>query len=204
MLGEGLADAEEHLRRELEVLGLELLGRLADQVADGLDADALELVVGRHADLELLDRDVPDRRLEVGAVDTDILEDLGVREDRAQHGVHAGLVLIREIAGVDDDVGDALVAVGLDHRRRVAGPVDHRVDVARHGRRGRILRPARAELGDVDVDEADRPVAHEELELAEEVAGVLADAEQDDDLAVVGHETSASLRRSVWTGVFTA
>src|SRR6185436_18556325 len=54
---EGLADFLDRLLAEVGDRG-ELALRLGDEVADRLDADALEAVVAPHAELELLDREV--------------------------------------------------------------------------------------------------------------------------------------------------
>src|SRR3954467_8873102 len=57
---EGLDDLVDRLLAEVGDRGELALG-LRDQVADGLDARALEAVVGAHAELELLDEDVVHR-----------------------------------------------------------------------------------------------------------------------------------------------
>src|SRR5438309_4365250 len=75
--------AEVRNRREL-VLGLH------DEIADRLDADPLEAVVGANAELELLDREVlhpvRERHLRLHAVAADtlgqMLDAIDVREDR--------------------------------------------------------------------------------------------------------------------------
>src|SRR5688572_11074244 len=59
-LGEGLDDLVDRLLAEVRDRGQLALG-LADQVADRLDARALQAVVRAHAELELLDEDVVHR-----------------------------------------------------------------------------------------------------------------------------------------------
>src|SRR3954451_13188510 len=65
---QGVDDLVDRLAAEVRDRG-QLTLALGDQVADGLDACALEAVVGAHAELELLDEDVVHRaaRLRDGA-----------------------------------------------------------------------------------------------------------------------------------------
>src|SRR5204862_7713400 len=57
VLGQRLLDLLDRLLAEVRDRA-ELVLRLRDEVADRLDADALEAVVRPHAELELLDREV--------------------------------------------------------------------------------------------------------------------------------------------------
>src|SRR3954463_5767553 len=57
VLGERLLDLFDRLLAEVRDRG-QLVLRLRDEVADGLDADALQAVVRANAELELLDREV--------------------------------------------------------------------------------------------------------------------------------------------------
>src|SRR3954453_6580189 len=79
---EGLLDLFDRLLAEVRDRGELVLG-LADEVADRLDADALEAVVGADAELlELLDREVlhPVRRRRVGRADTAVAGGDGLAE----------------------------------------------------------------------------------------------------------------------------
>src|SRR3954470_11330418 len=94
---EGLDDLVDRLLAEVRDRGQLAFG-LGDEVADGLDARALEAVVGPDAELELLDEDVVHRaaRRRAGAVDrapavglelagrpgAELLDAVGVGEDR--------------------------------------------------------------------------------------------------------------------------
>src|SRR6185503_151212 len=68
VLLQGLLDLLDRLLAEVRDRG-ELRLRLSHEVADRLDADALQAVVRADAELELLDREVlhPVRRLRLGA-----------------------------------------------------------------------------------------------------------------------------------------
>src|SRR3954451_15182301 len=158
---QGLDHLVDRLAAEVRDRGQLTLG-LRDQVADGLDARALEAVVGPHAELELLDEDVvhrPAARL-AGAVDraravalqragrarAQLLDAVGVREDRQ--------LLDEDLGGLAERRLRVDRAVGLDVERQLvvvgaladAGLLD-RVGDAPHRREDRV-----------DRDDADRLV----------------------------------------------
>src|SRR5579859_7060714 len=117
--GQGLLDLFDRLLAEVRdrpELGL----GLGDEVADGLDADALQAVVRADAELELLDREVlhpvRERRLRslLGGGLREALDLLDVREDRELADQQLGGLRDR-VARVDRAVGrhveDELVVV---------------------------------------------------------------------------------------------
>src|SRR6188472_2973475 len=86
--GEGLLDLFDRLLAEVRDRGELVLG-LRDEVADRLDADALQAVVRAHAQLELLDREVlhpvRERRLGLrlgGRLLAEALDAVEIGEDR--------------------------------------------------------------------------------------------------------------------------
>src|SRR4051795_3881262 len=90
VLGQRLLDLFDRLLAEVRDRSELVLG-LRDEVADRLDADALEAVVRAHAELELLDRevlhpvgelDVDHRALERGLLGAEALDAIEVGEDR--------------------------------------------------------------------------------------------------------------------------
>src|SRR6266508_2197464 len=96
---EGLDDLVDRLLAEVRD-GVELALGLRDQVADGLDARALEAVVRAHAELELLDEDVVHRA--------------AARLDRADAVDRTGPVAaLQDAAGPGPELLDA-VGVGED------------------------------------------------------------------------------------------
>src|SRR4051812_29866374 len=141
---------------------VELALGLRDEVADGLDAGALEAVVRPDAELELLDEDVVHRaRLaataavdlrEAVALDlagralADLLEPVGVREDRQLRDEDLGRLPQRGLrldGAVGLDVERQLVVVGALADARLLDRVRHTA----HGREDRV-----------DRDDADRLV----------------------------------------------
>src|SRR3954453_4457759 len=178
---QGLDHLVDRLAAEVRDRG-QLALALGDQVADGLDARALEAVVGPHAELELLDEDVVHRAAGLG--------------DRATAGAAADLGGTRPVAlqrrgtadrrdlrvGEDLQVGDEDLgrlaqgvlrldrAVGLDVERElvVVGALAdtgglHRVGDAPHRREDRV-----------DGDDADRLIGSLVL-LGRPVAAATAD-----------------------------
>src|SRR3954453_18627003 len=156
-----LDDLVDGLLAEVRDRGQLALG-LRDEVADGLDARALEAVVGPDAELELLDEDVVHRALArgAGAVDAghlarvqgaagpgpELLDAVGVGEDRQLRdqdlgGLAQGGLRVDRPVGLD--VERELVVVGA---LADAGLLD-RVSDAADGREDRV-----------DRDDADRLV----------------------------------------------
>src|SRR3954451_9967935 len=103
-LRQGLDDLVDRLLAEVRDRGQLALG-LGDEVADRLDAGALEAVVGPHAELELLDQDVVHRAAAGPAA--------GARERRA---AARAVVERRHAAGARAQLLDA-VLVGEDRQR---------------------------------------------------------------------------------------
>src|SRR4051794_38959175 len=118
---EGLLDLLDRLLAEVRDRGELVLG-LADEVADRLDADALQAVVRAHAELELLDREVlhpvRERRLLSLCGSRSLAEALDlvdVREDRELPDEDVGGLahrLARLDRAVGRDVEAQLVVVG--------------------------------------------------------------------------------------------
>src|SRR5215210_9167408 len=134
---------------------VELALGLRDEVADRLDARALQAVVGAHAELELLDEDVVHRAagLRAAAVDgahavalelargagPELLDAVGVGEDRQLRDEDLGRLaqrVLRLDRAVGLDVERELVVVGA---LADAGLLD-RVRDAAHGREDRVDR----------------------------------------------------------------
>src|SRR5262245_51281891 len=147
----------------------ELVLGLRREIADRLDADTLEAVVGADAELELLDREVlhpvHDRRLGDGLRSslTEALDRVEVGEDRELADEDLGRLADR-VARLDRavrrDVEDELVVVraltdarGLDLVRNATNGREDRVDRNDADRR---LRPAVQLGGDVTAAAADR------------------------------------------------
>src|SRR3954468_6340621 len=105
---------------------------LGDEVADGLDARALEAVVGAHAELELLDEDVvhraarlrhrpPARRADLRrSVAVAAVERRHAAADRGDLGVREDLqVRDQDLGGLAQRVLRLELAVGLDVERQL-------------------------------------------------------------------------------------
>src|SRR4051794_31964729 len=127
---QGLDDLVDRLLAEVRDR-VELALGLRDQVADRLDARALQAIVRAHAELELLDEDVVHRAagLDAGAVDrahavaveltgrtgAQLLDAVGVREDRQLRDEDLGGLAQRRLRldrAVRLDVEGELVVVG--------------------------------------------------------------------------------------------
>src|SRR6478609_8584922 len=125
VLLQGLLDLLDRLLAEVRNRGELVLG-LHDEVADRLDADALEAVVRADTELELLDREVlhpvRERRLGAGTVADDAAVDLPelvhllrVGEDREladENLSRLGECILRIDRAVRRDVERQLVVVG--------------------------------------------------------------------------------------------
>src|SRR5262245_37951334 len=169
---QGLLDLLDRLLAEVRDRG-ELRLRLHDEVADRLDADALEAVVRADAELELLDREVLHpvcERLDGDAAvvaDRDALAEhvdlVDVREDRELADEDLGRLgdrVLRVHRAVGGDVETQLVVVGalpdaggLDVVRDAPNGREDRVD---RDDTDRVLRPAVELCGDVPAPAADR------------------------------------------------
>src|SRR3954471_4909351 len=184
---EGLLDLLDRLLAEVRDRG-ELVLRLADEVADRLDADALQAVVRADAELELLDREVlhPVRERRLGGLGrgsglAEALDLVHVGEDRKLPDEDVGALADR-VAWLDRavrrDVEAQLVVVG-------ALPDAGGLDVVRDT-------PHRREDG-VDRDHADR-VLRPSVQLGRHVASAAADRDRHLQLAVVGEARDLELR----------
>src|SRR5579864_4145830 len=173
VLREGLLDLFDRLLAEVRD-GRELVLRLHDEVADRLDADALQAVVRADAELELLDREVlhPAREARIGAdavagddrLLAEALDPVDVGEDRELADEDLGRLrerILRIDRAVGRDVEHELVVVRAltDARRldRVRDAADGREDRVDRDDADRVLRPA-IQLGRVvPAAAADRP-----------------------------------------------
>src|SRR5207249_1031778 len=172
--GERLLDLLDRLLAEVRDSRQLVLG-LDDEVADRLDADALEAVVRAHAELELLDREVlhpvRERHLWLCAVTgsgrslAEALDAIEVRED--------GELADQDLGGLGDRVLRADRAVGRDVEAQlvVVGslPDAGSLDVIRHT-------PDRRE-DRVDRNDADR-VLRPAVELRRNVTAAAADRQR--------------------------
>src|SRR5579864_7657207 len=158
VLPERLLDLFDRLLAEVRDRSELVLG-LHDEVADGLDADALQAVVRPDAELELLDREVlhPAREARVGAdavagddrLLAEALDLVDVGEDREladEDLSRLGQRVLRIDRAVGRDVEHELVVVrpltdarGLDRVRDAAHRREDRVD---RNDADRVLRPA--------------------------------------------------------------
>src|SRR5437764_15471557 len=179
-----LLDLFDRLLAEVRDRG-QLVLRLHHEVADRLDADALQAVVRADAELELLDRVVhhPGRerlrtdRITAGRADRvgDQIHLVDVREDRKladQDLRRLGERVLRLDGAVGRDVQGELVVVGaltdagrLHLVRNAAHRREDRVD---RDDADRVLRPAVELRGDVAAAAADRE-SHVETAVAREV-----------------------------------
>src|SRR3989440_7578146 len=179
--GERLLDLLDRLLAEVRDRG-KLGLRLRDEVADRLDADALEAVVRADAELELLDREVlhPVRERDLGprAVPrrgrrlAEALDLLEVGEDRE--------LADEDLGGLRDRVArvDRAVRRHVERQLVVVRPLPdaRRLDVVRDAPYGREDR--------VDRDDADR-VLGPAVQLRREVAAAAADRERQLELAAL-------------------
>src|SRR5215207_3654998 len=113
---EGLLDLLDRLLPEVRDRR-ELVLALHDQVADGLDTDPLEAVVGPHAELELLDREV-----------------LHAVRERCLRGGQLGLCSLAEAldpldVGEDRELADEDLSSLADGLLRVDRPVGAHIEV---------------------------------------------------------------------------
>src|SRR5436190_5782667 len=182
VLRQRLLDLLDRLLAEVRDRGQLVLG-LHDEVADRLDADALEAVVRAHAQLELLDREVlhPVRQRRLGpraAVGrggglAEALDPVEIGEDRE--------LTDQDLGGLADRVAriDRTVSRDVENQLVVVGALTDAsgLDVVRdatHGREDRI-----------DRDDADR-VLGPAVELGRDVAAAAADSQRHLELALVG------------------
>src|SRR5665647_2028660 len=190
VLLERLFDLFDRLLAEVRDRG-ELVLRLHDEVADRLDADALQAVVRADAELELLDREVlhpvGERGLGAGALAGDrrrlaeALHLLDVREDRELADQDLGSLaerVLRVDRAVGRDVERELVVVGA---LTDAGGLDLVGDAA-HGREDRV-----------DRDHADG-VLRAAVELGGHVAPAAPDRQRHLQPAAVGQVGDLELR----------
>src|SRR5436189_448728 len=179
---EGLLDLLDRLLAEVRDRR-ELVLALDDEIADRLDADALEAVVRAHAELELLDREVlhPVRERRLGpraAVGrggglAEALDPVEIGEDRE--------LTDQDLGGLADRVAriDRTVSRDVENQLVVVGALTDAsgLDVVRdatHGREDRI-----------DRDDADR-VLGPAVELGRDVAAAAPDRQRHLELALVG------------------
>src|SRR6187200_2304254 len=156
----------------------ELVLGLRREIADRLDADPLEAVVGADTELELLDREVlhpvHDRRLGdgLGSSLAEALDRVEIRKDRELANEDLGRLADR-IARIDRavrrDVEDELVVVGALTDTRS-------LDLVRDAANRREDR--------VDRDDADRGLGPA-VQLGRDVAATAPDRERDLELALV-------------------
>src|SRR5438552_4744418 len=190
VLRERLLDLFDRLLAEVRDGGELVLG-LHDEVADRLDADALEAVVRANAELELLDREVlhPARETRVGA-DTvtrdgrllaEALDLVDVGEDRELPDEDLGRLRER-VLRVDGAVGG-----DVEHERVVIGALTDA------GGLDRIRDAADRREDRVDRDDADR-VLRPAVELRRVVAAAASDRQRQLQAAAIGEVRDLELR----------
>src|SRR6187397_2572679 len=171
----------------------ELVLGLRREIADRLDANTLEAVVGADAELELLDREVlhpvHDRRLGdgLGSGLAEALDRVEIREDRELTNEDLGRLadrIARFDRAIGRDVEDELVVVRAQTDARGLDLVGD---------------PANGREDRVDRDDADRGLGPA-VQLGRDVAAATPDGERDLQLALVRDMRDLELRESLDVG----